>query len=225
MQWLLLNMQLSLFKKPLLSYLGLNLVALAIIAMPSKAAAQLGSIVLVTGFVSFYSHLIMFSVVLERKEKNNYLLATLPLKLKSLTYYKINSLLFIFIIFWLFFLIAIELIVYNSPAWPAVSMAFYVFGFLTYLPAFAFILVVAFVTLSEGFTIFSLVVSNMIVTVILNYFPKIEFMQEGFRRGSMAESGIYWPPELVGYLTAEFLLFMAIVFTLYAIVYVKRPTL
>lgn len=219
---LLIKNEFSLFKKQIIAYALLTLIALAIMALPSKSAAHLGSILLITGFVAFYCHLITSAIIKERKNKNHLLLITLPVRLKSLVYNKITSVLLIFFSLWIPLYASVMIVISMNDAWPAISLAFYSIGFVLFLPASAVILATAAITFSEGLTILAFVISNVCVSIILNYLPNTGFMQAAFEKGSIAEAGILWPHEINSWLVAEMSLFTLLILAIYLTTHFKR---
>lgn len=194
---MLITKEFSVLKKQILCYTALSVIAIAIMALPSRSAALFGSILQCTVMISFYCHITMKSVISEVKDKHHALWLGLPITSSRLQLTKLLSLWIVFFALWLPSLVLTFLVILSNPNWPAVAIAFYVFGFSLYLPAFALILTAAFTTRSEGVTIFILVTTNLAVTILLNLIPKADAISQAFAAGTIAQSGLIWPPLLL----------------------------
>ena len=205
-----------------LCYGLLGVASLIIMAIPLPFFGHAGSIFLMTVMIAYYCHIVVKLIVIERKEKNELFFMSLPVELKTLRQAKFFSCLAGFLLIWLPLAIATLLLVSSFQNWPAVSLAFYSMIFASFVPGFLVILSVALCQKSEGWTIFSLVLSNVSVTVATNAFPNTPNMKHGFSLGSVVEAGIVWPDGTSTILYATAALAIGILMLTYFILR-KRP--
>jgi ABC-2 type transport system permease protein len=202
--WLLTKKDCELFKRQTLAYSSFGLVSIGVMSLPKMY--YVGSVLLFTSIIAFYCHLVFTTTIGERKEKNHLFLMTLPVSPSDLSLIKIGSLVTLFLLVWggLFGLTSAFLL--HSPFWPGASLAFYSIGFCLYPAAFSCILATAIISRSEGWTIFVLVITNVIVTVVMNYFPTMPFMKDALGAGDLQTIGILWPEPVNQILSIQWVL-------------------
>lgn len=174
-------------------FIGVNLI-------PGEVASFIGSLLVITVFVAFYSHIAIKSVINERKEKNHLFLMTLPISLQLIFFTKMLANWIAFFAVWCFLLTLLVLIIVPSDRIPSAVMTLYILIFLLFIPAFSIILGVGLVSGSEGWTILAFVLCNTIVTVSINLMSSHSEVQTLFSMGTFSELGFVWPSWTTAYL-------------------------
>lgn len=189
----LIKKDFSLLKRQLLSYSALALIAIVIMFVPHQSVSVLGTIALIFVMVSFYCHIVMKAVVIERKEKNHLFLANLPVSARTLALTKVTTVVLIFLCLWAAAFALVFCLSINIAYLPGAAPANYALYFMCFPPAFALLLAAAVGFYSEGVATLAMVASNMLIVVLLNYIPNSPFMSAAFSAGSIAEVGLLWP--------------------------------
>lgn len=213
MTWQLIKKDFFLYQNLVYLYASIALAAVMIMAIPNELAVHFGAIVMVFAMLSFYCHLVMKAVVIERKEQNHLFLMTLPISSRQLLTTKVTVILLMYVSIWALSYLAVLLLGLNSPHWSAGAPAFYSLMFFAYLPAFAVILWVAVATFSEGLSILTITLANMAVVLVLNFAPATEFMEQAFSSGTIGIVGVAWPSQVNVFIAAElgaFVLFVGL---------------
>lgn len=208
--WRLVQADFSRLKPHLFAYGFLSMGTTAMMAMPWETVVQVAAVLTIFVMVGFYCHLVMKAVILERKEKNHLFLMTLPVSVRQLTVAKITSVALMFSVVWTPSFVLVSILGNLNPHWSSAAPAFYTLAFTAYLPAFALILSVAVLTLSEGATILAFTFANMLVALLLNLVPQSDAMQEAFSRGTIDEVGMAWPEQAVMFILANLLMFISL---------------
>lgn len=175
-------------------YALIGLISIVINLIPGQTASFMSSILTITAFMVFYCHLIMKSVVAEKKESNDLFLMTLPVSARQLYFFKLGFNVLIFTLMWLLYVAALAAVVMTSDHMPAVVLSIYLLVFSVVIPAFFFILTVSLITRSEGWTIIALVFSNVVSTITFNMVSSSDDITSAFSRGTFSEIGFVWPP-------------------------------
>lgn len=221
-RWELIRKDFAQLKRQLVSYGLLAVVAAAIMSVPHKAVAHFGTIAMVFVMIAFYCHLVMKTVIVERKAQNHLFLMTLPLSARQLMVTKVTAAVLMFCSVWIPATALVLLLSLVNDNWSGVAPAFHAVGFFSYLPAFALILLAATATCSEGITVLGFTLSNMLVVLVLNFVPQSGFMQEAFSQGSLAEVGLIWPSQINTIILAELAVFSILMVLCYFAAYRKK---
>lgn len=192
--WRLISLQVMVYSVMGSLFVGINLI-------PGEAASFTGSLLVITVFVAFYSHIAIKSVINERKEKNHLFLMTLPLSARLLFFTKMLATWLVFFFVWCLFLAMVALVMIPSDHVPAIVLTLYALIFLLFIPAFAFILGVGLVSGSEGWTILAFVLCNTMVTVSINLLSREPEVQTLFSMGTVGELGLVLPSWTMAYVS------------------------
>lgn len=174
-------------------FIGVNLI-------PGETASFIGSLLVITAFVAFYSHIAIKSVINERKEKNHLFLMTLPISKPLLFFTKMLANWIAFFAVWCFLLALLALLIVLSDRIPSAVLTLYILVFLLFIPAFSTILGVGLVSGSEGLMILAFVLCNTLVTVSINLIASHSEVQALFSMGTFGELGFVWPSWTIAYL-------------------------
>ena len=118
---MLITKEFSVLKRPILLYAVLSLVAVAIIALPFKTAALLGSILQCTVMIVFYCHITTRSIIRDSKDKCHILWFGFPVSIRRVQLTKLLSLWLIFFTILLPTLALTLIVIAGNSNWPAVA--------------------------------------------------------------------------------------------------------
>lgn len=184
--WRLISLQIVAYSAMGCLFIGINLI-------PGEAGSFIGSLLVITVFVAFYSHIAIKSVIRELKDKNHLFLMTLPISARLLFFTKMLSNWMAFFAVWCLLLVLVSVVMMPSGHIPSMVLTLYVLIFLLFIPAFSLILGVGLVSGSEGWTILIFVFCNTMVTVSINIISRHPEVQASFSMGTFGELGFVWP--------------------------------
>ena len=155
-----------LLKLYLLGYIVIGLFSIWLLTVPSKVIFNLGAILLITLVIGVACHLVIWSVVIEKKEYRLSFIMSLPIDAMDYALSKLHGGVILFLFPWsvLFFT---TLIVIHHSHLPDGMLPFATIMFLELLAAYTFLTAVAVVTLSEAWTIVVMVGQNMMFSVFM----------------------------------------------------------
>lgn len=175
-----------------------TLATLCILAIGSKVAFLLGLILLVMVIVFIGAHLIVSTIVNERKEQTLPFVMTLPISYREYTASKIWGNLLIFLVPWLTMVAGgLFLLLYDSKTYGLVP--YFIIMSVEILMGTCLILATALITESQGWTVGAIMVGN----VAVNGLGYLVAHVAGIARG-MWGSSIQWSAAATGLLLAEF---------------------
>lgn len=185
---------------PVVASLGGGAVALFLIGNGGTGAFYTGSLLLLTVLVSIGGQLVMANVVNERKEQTLPFVLSLPISHLEYTISKILGVGLLFLVPFLACLLGTVLVILGREAIPDGLVPFSVIVLTEIAVSTAFILAVALVTESQGWTIAAIVVGNLCLNGILYitaHIPEIG--------NSMSGTAVAWSPAAVGMILLEVL--------------------
>lgn len=175
-----------------------TLATLCILAIGSKVAFLLGLILLVMVIVFIGAHLVVSTIVNERKEQTLPFVMTLPISYREYTASKIWGNLLIFLVPWLTMVAGgLFLLLYDSKTYGLVP--YFIIMSVEILMGTCLILATALITESQGWTVGAIMVGN----VAVNGLGYLVAHVAGIARG-MWGSSIQWSAAATGLLLAEF---------------------
>lgn len=175
-----------------------TLATLCILAIGSKVAFLLGLILLVMVIVFIGAHLVVSTIVNERKEQTLPFVMTLPISYREYTASKIWGNLLIFLVPWLTMVAGgLFLLLYDSKTYGLVP--YFIIMSVEILMGTCLILATALITESQGWTVGAIMVGN----VGVNGLGYLVAHVAGIARG-MWGSSIQWSAAATGLLLAEF---------------------
>jgi ABC-2 type transport system permease protein len=175
-----------------------TLATLCILAIGSKVAFLLGLILLVMVIVFIGAHLIVSTIVNERKEQTLPFVMTLPISYREYTASKIWGNLLIFLVPWLTMVAGgLFLLLYDSKTYGLVP--YFIIMSVEILMGTCLILATALITESQGWTVGAIMVGN----VGVNGLGYLVAHVAGIARG-MWGSSIQWSAAATVLLLAEF---------------------
>jgi len=158
-----------------------------------EAVYFISSIITITLFVAFYCHLAVAVTVFEIREKNNLFLMTLPWSARFLYLAKFAFNWLVFAVMWLAFIAAIASALLFSSGIPSMLFSLYVIIFSLFPAAFSVVLTVGLIARSEGITILTFVLCNVVTTIVSGLLSNHPEVVEGFPLGTFSEIGWIWP--------------------------------
>ncbi|MDA8016126.1 MAG: ABC-2 transporter permease [Thermoanaerobaculia bacterium] len=180
-------------------YLALGALGLAIIQLAAgESAFFVGSILLIAAVMGVGIHLIMATVVLERKEKNLAFVMSLPVSVMGYTSAKILANLSAFLLPWLALLGSALWLIRSSQGMPDGLEPFTVIVLGELAAAYVIMLAVAIVSESESWTVLAVVVLNLGFSLFLYWVSHLPEIGDHIE-GPVAE----WNRTAVGLLLAE----------------------
>lgn len=202
-------------------YLLVGVGGLAIIRLSSADLAFfLGSIVLISALIGVGVHLIMATVVMERKEKNLPFVMSLPVTAMDYTGAKIVANLSAFVVPWLALLGTSLWLIQTTASLPNGLAPFAVIVLTEIAVAYCIMLAVAIVSESEGWTIVTIVACNIGFNFFLyavSHLPAIE--------SAMMGSVAVWDRTAIMLVVAELLAIVLIIGTTFVLQARKRDFL
>ena len=190
---------------PMLGYLVAGAAALAVLGMGSDLSFYVGSILLISAVIAVGVHLIMLTVVYERKEKTLPFVMSLPVSPTEYTTAKILANVSAFLVPWLVLVTATIVMAQNSSRLPAGLIPFAVLVLGELFVAYCVMLAVALMTESEGWTIFAVVIMNLSLNLFLYSVSKVPSIE-----GPMTGPVAVWSREALLILGAEALAVVAL---------------
>lgn len=186
--------------------IALSLLSVIIFSIPGHAFVMLGSILYITVLIGFYCFIIVTNFFKEQREKNTNFVMTLPITVAQYTVSKVLSSIIIYGIFWFVTFLSLNLAVLITGHLPGFMTSYMcaIFGLMP--PALLIILLAAVISNSEGWTITTFVIMNVILTVIITTLPNIPAIQQVFGAGTVREIGIIWHPIISDFIISEMLI-------------------
>ena len=182
----------------ILASLGGTLASLGIIATGSKVAFLLGLILLLMVVIFIGAHLVVSSVVNERKEQTLPFVMTLPISYREYTASKIWGNLLIFLVPWLLMVLGgLFLLLYDPKGYGLVP--YFILMSTEILMNTCLIIATAIMTESQPWTVTAIMVGNVGVNAFGYLFAKIPGIAHG-----MWGSSIQWSTSATVVLAAEF---------------------
>lgn len=180
-------------KKLLLVYFFGILFSASVNLIPGQSASFVASVLLITVFMTFYCHLALKLSMLERKDRNDLFLMTLPMSPRQYFIYKWLLGVFIFFTLWCCTLGLLGVYVISSDRIPSMLLSLYFLLFLMYIPSFLITLGVGLNIKNDGVVIFIMVMCNSLVTIATSIIGNLASVQQGFALGIFSQVGFVWP--------------------------------
>lgn len=156
----------QLFKKYMLGYAILGMVAAGVMSIPVSIGYYTGVVVLITVMIAAGAHLVISSVITEKKEYQLSFIMGLPINTLDYALSKIIGGLFIYLTCWLPIIAAAILAIVLSDM-PNGLTTLFLMGSLEILTATTLLLCIAVLSSSEAITIVSMVILNLLFNIFL----------------------------------------------------------
>lgn len=196
---------------PIIFYLVVGVVALALTAVDNTTTFYVGSLLLIVVLLTAGIHIVMATVIYERKEQTLPFVMSLPVSFMEYTTAKILANLTTFLLPWGMLILGTWLVIKNSAGIPNGLIPFAVLVLLQILVGYCLMLSLALVTESETWTIIVLVLSNL----FLNYFMYTVSHIPAMEAAMLGET-IIWNQEAILILLAQIIvILLAIGLTFY----------
>ena len=183
---------------PIVASLAATIASLGIVATGNKEAFLLGIILLVMVIVFIGAHLVVSTIVNERKEQTLPFVMTLPISYREYTASKIWGNLLIFLVPWFTMVLGgLFLLLYDAKTYGLVP--YFVIMSTEILMSTCLIITTALITESQGWTVGAIMVGNIGVNGIGYLVAHIPAIAQG-----MWGSAIQWSKAATGVMLAEF---------------------
>ena len=176
-----------------LLYSMAGLCAISVNFIPGQVASFISSVLVITVFMVFYSHISIKSVITEKKEKNDLFLMTLPVSTQQLFFSKMVVNWAFFLLLWLLFVGVISAVVMTSNRIPSMVLSSYILIFSLLIAGYSVVFSVGMIMVSEGWAIVALVLSNVVTTVVINLMSNNPEITGSFGLGTFSEIGFIFP--------------------------------
>ncbi len=187
-----------------------SIIGLVVLAYPSELAFYSGSVLMITALVASGIHLIMVSVINERKLKTLPLIMSLPITVKDYTSSKMLVNLLMFTVVWVAVVAGTIIVTLSRETIPNGLITIIVILTLEIFIAYCLILAVAMITESEGWTIATMVMCNLFLNLFLFMTAKIPAIGN-----HLTDSTAVWSPEALRLIAVELLMVAIILFATY----------
>lgn len=157
----------DLWRGLILFYAVAGLIGLVVMAIPKTFAFYTGTILLITVLIGCGVHLILSSVVYERKHKTLPFLMSLPVTISEVTTSKLVINMLLFFPLWLGLTLGCLFLIFSRETLPDGMVPFALIMLLELFVAYCLILGVAVVTESEGWTIGTMVGCNLFFNLFM----------------------------------------------------------
>lgn len=200
----------QLFQKQIASYVLAGIVALALLGLARPWAFYLGSLLLIIVLVAGSCMSISNSLLVERKEQTLAFVMSLPVSPLDFTLAKMAGNLLTFGVPYLVLLIGTLVVILSTPL-PDGLVVFTVLLYGHVLLAYCVSLLVAMQVESEGWNIFAMITSNLLINPLIMLLGQIDAIATVARADA-----IVWNPPALAILSAQLLLSLgALAFTLW----------
>lgn len=194
-------------RKSLVVYLAVGAFALFLVSAGSEGTFYAGSVLLFTILISLGIHLVMATVIQERTHQTLAFVMTLPISPREYTTAKMLANLSIFLVPWTIFLVGtLAILGFGLDGAGLALIPFAVVILTEILVAYCFVLAVALVSESEGWTIAAMVTTNLAfqgVLYVVSHLPEMASTMKG--------SSVVWNSTSLGLLGFQFVLIAALV--------------
>ncbi len=189
------------FRWAIAGYIFVGMISLILVGLGGKGSFYAGSILLISVLIGLGIHLAMETVVNERKKKNLVFVMSLPISIREYTVAKILANLLIFLIPWIVLVFSTDMILFGLESLPSGMLPFATLMLTQILVGYCFVLCIALVLESEGWTIVAVVVTNLFFHFFLYYVSHIPSVKE-----HLAGPDVVWSREMIGILVGQFML-------------------
>lgn len=155
-----------LLKVYLAGYVVAGLFSIWLLTVPSKVVFNLGSVLLITVLIGVACHLVIWSIVIEKKEYRLSFIMSLPIDATDYAMSKLYGGVILFLFPWSVLFVTTVIVIQFSHL-PDGMLPFTVIMFVESLAAYTLLTAVAVVTLSEAWTIVVMVGQNMMFSVFM----------------------------------------------------------
>jgi len=176
-----------------------GIASLGIIVSGSKPAFYIGLLLLITIVISAGAHLAVSTMVTERKEKTLSFVMSLPISYREYTAAKILVNLILFLVPWLALVAGSFAIILLAPGVPHGLLPYVAIMATEILVSTCFIVAVALISESQGWTIAAIITGNLALNVIGYFVAHIGSIAQ-----TMGGSTVQWTPAAVAVLISEF---------------------
>ena len=166
-------------RKFIVAYLLGGVLGLVILATPDPVAFYMGSIILLTIIIGGGFHLLMSTTIMEKKEQNLPFIMSLPVKPVEYGLAKIMSNLGIILALWAEMTIGFSAIIYFTGIPDGILVLFWLVS-LHVVVNYTIVLSVSIIFVSEGWTIFFMVVLNLLLNPLIAYIGQSPEMNQYF---------------------------------------------
>ncbi|MEM6514502.1 MAG: ABC-2 transporter permease [Pseudomonadota bacterium] len=167
-EWQMILKDWSFMRGPMLGYLGLGAIAIAMIGLGRNMVFYAGVIILVSIIVIIGIHAVFGSVMSERKNQTLPFMLSLPVTFLQYTRSKILGNLLLFSMSWLALTVATLLVIAGSEHIPNGLIPFAVIVLGELFAAFALLLAIAIVSESEVWAIVVMTICNIGISIFMN---------------------------------------------------------
>jgi ABC-2 type transport system permease protein len=182
----------------LASLLG-GLIALGIVCVGGNAAFMLGLVLLITALIAVGAQLAIATMVNERKEQTLPFVMSLPISYREYTTAKLLGTLLIFMLPWLTLVMGVVALFAVPHGVPHGLLPFTAIMATEILVGTCFIVSIALVTESQGWTVAAIMVGNVGLNVVGYFVAHITGIAKG-----MNGSTVSWSPAATALLLSEF---------------------
>ncbi|TNE62049.1 MAG: hypothetical protein EP335_13770 [Alphaproteobacteria bacterium] len=190
----------------LIAYTVGGLAALTLMFSGSEAASAIGSIMVVTAIIAFGCHLVMGTVVAERKNQTLPFVMSLPVTITDYTVAKMVANLTTFVVPWLLISFALMQFIKGTDSAPNGLIPVFTIMLVEMFIAYLVMLTVALISESEGWTIVSMVVMNTCFSLVFMGLGRIDGIGN-FQN----EPEAHWTPEVFTALGIEVAIIAALI--------------
>ncbi len=194
----------QLFRVYLLGYIVAGVLSICLMTVPGKIAFNLGSILLITIIIGVACHMVIWSIVIEKKEYRLSFIMSLPIDAADYAMSKLFGGVILYLLPWSVLLVATAVAIKVSHL-PDGLLPLSTIMFCESLAAYTLLTAVAVITQSEAWTIVFLVGQNMLFSVYMMLIAD----NPGIGPHIQAETA-HWTPEVMAVLQGE-LLFVVVV--------------
>jgi ABC-type transport system involved in multi-copper enzyme maturation permease subunit len=199
-------------RAPIAFYTGVGFAAVWLLARPHEAAFFAGSVLLITVLISVGIHLVMSTVVYERRDQTLAFVMTLPITARDYTLAKVLGNLGIFTISWGLLAVGLLGTILWVDAIPDGLVPYVVTILAQLFTGYLLTLSTAIVSESVNATIAAIVIANLLVQAVMFAVPRFSGVQGDFK-----QQEVLWRPSIALLLGIEAAAAIALVtFTFWA---------
>jgi len=192
--------------KALFIYGLVGLLSLALLTVANTATFYVGAILLISIVITIGVHLVITTVVNERKEQTLALVMSLPISHMDYTKAKISANLICFAVPWLALAVSAMAIILSRGHIPNGLIPFAVILLLELFAAYVLVLSISLMTESEGWTIAAITVCNVCVSLFIFFISSIP----GIGKHTQADAPV-WNFSVISTISLELLFIITLI--------------
>lgn len=159
---------------PLMAYLVLGLIAVALLSIPGMTGFYMGAVLLISSVSIAGIHLTVATILQERKNQNLPFVMSLPISYLDYTLAKMLLNIGVFLVLWLILMLSVVVLTLTLENVRDGIIPFITIALLELLIAFTLLLAVAMVTESEAVTVVFMTIGNICVPLFWHFTASIE---------------------------------------------------